>query len=243
MPAGPIDELTPSSDTVWGAAERAWTTVEVPASALVAGPNVLAVEVHNSWQNGPDLAVDASLRVSDDVVAPPVVDQLLVELDQSWSYLDDGAYPGDSWNTQAFDDAAWSVGDAQLGYGDNDEATVIAAGPAPDRHITSWFRSEFTVADPAQIGSLEIGLIRDDGAAVYINGVEVVRDNLPDGPLTDTTLANDYAWGPGETAPHPFTVSAAALVAGTNVVAVEVHSADQGSKDLSFALEMVGKAP
>ncbi len=243
MPVGPVTESTPSAETVWGAAERTWTTVEVPSSAIVAGTNVLAVEVHNNWTGGNDLAADATLKISEDVIVPPIVDQILVGLDQSWSYLDDGVDPGAGWADQGFDDGAWAVGPAQLGYGDNDEATIIEAGPAPNRHITSWFRTEFTVANPAEIGALQIGLIRDDGAAVYVNGVEVVRDNLPAGPLTSSTLASNYAWGPGETNPHTFTVPADALVAGSNVVAVEVHSADQGSKDFSFALELIGKAP
>ncbi len=243
MPVGPIDDDTPASDTVWGAAERSWSTVTVPAASLVAGTNVLAVEVHNNWSGGSDLAFDAALTVIDEVVEPPPVDEILVALDGSWSYLDDGSDPGPDWMLPLFDANNWAVGPAQLGYGDGDEATVISEGPVPDRHITSYFRTSFEVADPAVFDQVMVSLIRDDGAIVYLNGTEVVRSNVPDGPVDATTRATDYAWGSGETNPHVFSLDANILVPGPNTIAVEIHSADPGSRDLSFALELVGMVP
>lgn len=243
MPAGPIGPNTGASDTVWGAAERTWATVEIAAADLVAGTNVIAIEAHNNWSGGGDLAIDASLVATEDVIVEQPVDQQLVSFDASWRYLDTGVDPGADWVTPAFDDDSWPLGTAEFGYGDGDEVTVIAEGPVPDRHITTWFRTVFDVAEPNDISGLSIGLLRDDGAAVYVNGVELVRDNLPAGPLTAETRAETYAWGPGESEPHYFSVPADALVAGENVVAVEVHSTDPGSKDLSFALEVIGIAP
>lgn len=243
MPAGPVDPTTGAAETVWGAAERAWASAEITAADLVAGTNVLAVEVHNNWQGGGDLAIDASLVATENPVAEQPVDQQLVAIDADWRYLDTGADPGSQWATPGFDDGAWPVGTAEFGYGDGDETTVIDEGPVPDRHITTWFRTAFTLERPEDIHRLQLALIRDDGAAVHLNGVELIRDNLPAGPLTATTLAEGYAWGPGESLPHLFAIPADALVAGENVVAVEVHSADPGSRDVSFALEMIGVAP
>ncbi len=243
MPAGPVNRNTKAAGTVWGAAERAWTSVQVPAAALVAGSNVLAIEVHNNWRGGNDLALDAALTKIDDVIAPPAIDQVLVSFDDTWRYLDAGVTPAADWATSGFDDASWASGAAQLGYGDGDEATVISEGPAGNRHITTWFRNSFEVADPADIDHLDLALIRDDGAIVYVNGTEVVRTNMPAGPVNGATLASDYAWGPGETEPQLYSVLADALVAGTNTIAVEIHSASPGSRDLSFALEVTGVAP
>lgn len=243
MPAGPISSSTKASDTVWGAAERAWTSVPVPAELLNAGENVLAVELHNNWRGGNDLAGNATLSATDTVVEPPPVDQLLVALDADWRYLDTGVDPGTTWTEASFDDASWAVGPAQLGYGDGDEATVIAEGPVPARHITTWFRTSFQVDDPADIDRLDFALIRDDGAVVHLNGVEQVRTNMPAGPISATTLAGDYAWGPGEREPQLYSVGADDLVPGTNTIAVEIHSASTGSRDLSFALEVIGVAP
>ncbi len=243
MPAGPVTENTYASESVWGAAERAWTSVEVPPNMLVPGANVLAIEVHNDWRRGGDLAFDASLTAIDDVVEPPAEDQLLVAFQSAWRYDDAGTLRnGTAWRQPDFNDAGWSIGEGQFGYGDGDEATVISEGPVPDRHISYYFRGSFDVSDPAEIGELQISLIRDDGAVVYINGLEVVRSNMADGTVTAETLASAYAWGTDERDPHVFTLGSDMLMAGTNTVAVEVHSADQGSRDLSFDLELLGLA-
>lgn len=243
MPAGPVSSETKASDTVWGAAERAWTSVPVPAELLNAGQNVLAVEAHNNWRGGNDLASGATLTATDVPVEAPPVDQLLVALDDDWRYLDNGVAPAADWATNGFDDGAWAVGPAQLGYGDGDETTVISEGPVPARHITTWFRKTVTVDDPADIARLDLALIRDDGAVVYLNGVEQVRTNMPAGPVSAATLATDYAWGPGEREPQLYSVPPTDLVAGENTIAVEIHSANPGSRDLSFALEVIGVAP
>jgi hypothetical protein len=39
--------------------------------------------------------------------------------------------------------------------------------------------------------SLILRLIRDDGVIVYLNGVEIHRDNLPDGEIVYGTTAVD----------------------------------------------------
>lgn len=243
MPVEPVDHTTPSADTVWGAAERAWTNVTIPADAMVAGTNVLAVEIHNNWRRGGDIRVDAALSIPEGPVEPPPVDQVLIPAEADWLYLDSGIDPGPAWTALGFDDAVWSTGAAQLGYGDGDESTVVSEGPVPDRHITTWFRTEFDLGDPSEVASLDLSLIRDDGAVVYLNGHELVRSNLPDGPIGADTAASDYAWGLGESDFHRFSLPADALAPGANLVAVEVHSADPGSSDISFDLRLIGVAP
>ena len=243
MPLGAATADTEAAGTVWGAEERAWTSLAVPPSLVTDGENVLTVQVHNNWIGGSDIRFDARVVAADEPVADGPRDELLVDLGADWRYLDTGVDPGPGWTGAGFDDGAWSTGPAQLGYGDGDEATVVDEGPAGARHITTWFRRTFEVDDPAVFASLVLDLVRDDGAVVHLNGVELVRSNLPDGPIGSDTLARDYAWGPGETEPQRFEVPADALVAGTNVVAVEVHSADRGSSDLSFDLRLEGRVP
>src|SRR4026207_710327 len=72
----------------------------------------------------------------------------LVPLGSVWSYLDDGSDQGTAWVAPAFDAAGWSNGPAQLGYGDQDEATVVRFGPSPNnKYITTYFRHTFVVPD------------------------------------------------------------------------------------------------
>ncbi|GGL56910.1 fibrinogen-like YCDxxxxGGGW domain-containing protein [Planomonospora parontospora] len=158
----------------------------------------------------------------------------------SWRWAHDGTDQGSAWRQTAFDDSAWSTGQAELGFGDSDEKTLIPAGTTP-RPITAYFRTAFTVTDPAAYRKLLIDLVRDDGAVVYVNGVEVARDNLPAGAVTNSTPAlTGLQERADERAKVRFEVPAGLLVAGRNTVAVEVHQANAWSADLSFALTMAG---
>ena len=81
--------------------------------------------------------------------------------------------------TLGFDDSTSSQGPAELGYGEGDEVTPTTTGPNPaSPSVTTYFRHEFDIADAAAVTDLTIGVLRDDGFAAYLNGVEVGRNNL-----------------------------------------------------------------
>jgi hypothetical protein len=156
-----------------------------------------------------------------------------------WFYAEGG--PAPTWAQPGFDDATWSAGPGELGYGDSDEKTVISTAPTP-RPLTAYFRTTVDVADPAAFTSVLASLIRDDGAVLYVNGVEVGRTNMPAGPIAFATPAasilSDRA---AERAPASITIPASAFVAGPNVIAVEVHNNDRWSGDLSMDLKLTGQ--
>jgi hypothetical protein len=169
---------------------------------------------------------------------------ILVPAGSVWRYLDNGSDPGTAWHTSGFDDSSWAAGPAQLGYGDGDEATIVSYGPAPSsKHITTYFRHSFAVASPAQYASLKLNLLRDDGAVVYLNGTEVARSNMPAGTITSTTLAPAALGVPDETTTVAFALDPAALVAGANLLAVEIHQQSPTSSDISFELELSAAPP
>jgi hypothetical protein len=81
-------------------------------------------------------------------------------------------------------------------------------------------------------------LKRDDGAIVYLNGTEIFRSNIAAGTVNYLTLAasasdDGNAW-------FSTNVQPALLVAGTNVLAVELHQSAANSSDISFDLEFLG---
>jgi hypothetical protein len=162
----------------------------------------------------------------------------LVASNAVWKYHDKGANLGTAWVQLAFDDSGWSNGPAQLGYGDGDEATLVNQGNP--RYITTYFRHSFGVADPAAFTYLTVRLLRDDGGVVYLNGREVFRSNMPQGPVDYQTTAPVAVGGAEENAMFARNISTNNLVAGVNVVAVEIHQQSSGSSDISFALELVG---
>ncbi len=154
----------------------------------------------------------------------------------TWKYLADGSNQSTQWRARTFDDAAWSSGPSELGYGDA-PATTVPFGPDPaSKYITTYFRHTFQVGDPTQIASLSLKLLVDDSAVIYLNGEEVVRKNLPPGEINHLTLASLAVGGADETTFTTFNVPASGLVAGDNVLAVEVHQNAGNSSDLSFDL-------
>jgi hypothetical protein len=175
-------------------------------------------------------------------VAAPPAGTALISFGDQWRYLDEGAAPATTWRARTgYDDTSWPVGRGRLGYGGDGEATVLGFGQqTTSRHITTWFRKRFTVGDPSVFSSLLLKLVRDDGAIVSLNGTEVVRSNLPEGTVTPTTLASSEVTGAAERTAADYSVPANLLVAGENVVAVELHQASPSSSDMGFDLELIG---
>lgn len=169
---------------------------------------------------------------------PRAADTQLIAPGSVWRYSDTGANLGTSWRGATYNDSTWRTGSAQLGYGDGDEATAIRFGSSTNRYITYYFRQTFTVSDLAGIAAVTLRVLRDDGCVVYLNGVEVMRSNMPTGTISYTTRAPVAIGGADENAWHEVPVDPARLVAGQNLIAVEVHQQSPTSTDVSFDLEL-----
>jgi len=167
----------------------------------------------------------------------------LVPAGAVWRYWDQGTDLGSTWIEPGYDDTSWSAGPAKLGYGDGDEATTVSFGPnASSKYAATFFRRTFNVTHPSSISDLKVGLRRDDGGIVYLNGVEVFRSNMPEGDITFTTLASDVVGGADETTFYETAVDPSLLVDGNNVLAVRVHQVNLTSSDLGFDLYLTGTA-
>ncbi len=161
-----------------------------------------------------------------------------------WKYLDNGTDQGTAWTATSFADAAWSYGPGKLGYSDN-PVTTLSFGPnASNKYITYYFRKQFNIPNLTLVqDSLSINLLRDDGAVVYVNGTEVVRDNMPAGAIDYMTFAPTIIDGAPESTYYTFRIPKSVLVTGTNTIAVEIHQRDGTSSDLGFDLEMAEYFP
>ncbi|MDC1349500.1 lamin tail domain-containing protein [Akkermansiaceae bacterium] len=166
----------------------------------------------------------------------------LIELGSTWSFLDDGSAQTTQWRGRTFDDSTWASGPAPLGYGDEEVTEISYGGDDDDRFITSYFRQGFEVPDPAAFDSLLLSLQVDDAAAIYLNGNEIVRRNLPSGELNYRTRALESTAPPEEADFNGYTLSPEFLVAGTNVLAVEVHQIAPSSVDMRLDLSLKGAA-
>lgn len=239
MPAGPIAHGTFASTCAPddGDVIQVFT---IPSSAFSAGTNVIAVEIHQCTLTSSDLVFGMEL------IGNPNTNTTFIPYGASWKYLDNNTRPA-NWETSGYSDVAWSTGNAQFGYGDGDESTCVASGgggtlcmPTGTKYTTTYFRKTVTIPNTALFANFIINLIRDDGAVVYVNGVEVLRNNMPTGAIAHGTFASSNINGAAESTPVTYYIPTSAFVNGVNTIAVEVHQIDATSSDLSFDFQLLG---
>jgi hypothetical protein len=73
---------------------------------------------------------------------------------------------------------------------------------------------------------------------VYLNGGEAFRSNMPEGLINYTTLAMGTVDGVNEQTFFETVLGPGRLVAGANLLAVELHQRAANSSDVSFDLEL-----
>ena len=139
----------------------------------------------------------------------------------------------------------WQSGPSVIAY-DTDLGLPIAtqlANPGSQfpSIVTYYFETDFqlTANQAATVGSLTLNHLIDDGAVIYLNGIEIDRINLPAGEVTSTTFADPP--GVGNAVPsgdYEITLPAGLAVEGTNRISVEVHQASLTSSDIVFNLEV-----
>jgi hypothetical protein len=119
-------------------------------------------------------------------------------------------------------DAVFAYLGGRYGLGDFGSTAISAAA------TTVYFRASFDFTGSVDLATLELVPEILDGAVIYLNGAEIYRYNLPAGPVGYDTPALGVLTDPA--LPGRFDLSAADLLTGSNVVAVEVHKAISGTR-------------
>ncbi len=168
---------------------------------------------------------------------PPVVHDAYV-----WRYFEaptNTTWPG--WQNVDYDDSTWLSGPGAFGLPFDEiipapfvMRTVIRpsenGGP-----ITTYFRASFNLSASNTNAMIQLRGVFDEGAVAYVNGTEVWRVRMPNGPITTSTLSSNA------TEPHvlagPLDLYAPGLLRpGSNVVAVELHQVTPVSGDAVMGL-------
>lgn len=170
---------------------------------------------------------------------PSITTNTLVPTNSNWKYYDRGTDQGTGWRANAFNDTAWASGNAEFGYGDGDEATIVSSGPNGNFYPTTYFRKSFTVSNISDLTALKLRIKRDDGAVIYINGNEVARSNMPATSISYTTLASSNVGTADESTFFEVDLNPNVLQAGVNVIAIEVHQSSATSSDVSFDASLI----
>ena len=164
----------------------------------------------------------------------------------TWKYDNSGNDLGTNWYKLDFDDSGWKSGMALLGYessGFVDNNPINTQIPLTNYAglvvTTYYYRTTFVF--PYKTEGVKIAFMHavDDGAIFYINGEEVYRVNMPAGPV------NAYTFAPNAIDVSDYTVSpfieVTNLVAGRNLIAVEVHQASATSSDSLFGTAILAQ--
>lgn len=133
------------------------------------------------------------------------------------------------WTSLDFNDEDWGDGVSSIGYGDDDDATVTASV------ASVYMRKTFTIVDLSVIEALLLHMDYDDGFVAYLNGQEVARSLMTGIPPAFNQLSDGLheALLYQNQVPEKFELSPSLLVAGENVLAVQVHNESLSSSDLT----------
>jgi tetratricopeptide (TPR) repeat protein len=182
----------------------------------------------------------------------------LIPPDAEWKWLHptDGTDPAaadrdfhSTFFTAAYDDTSWNSGrdsaDAAggFGYGEGFKGVDIGRPDDPAHRRTAWFRHRFTVEKSHS--HLEFRCRRDDGLILYLDGREILRDNLPSGPDASGLFATVPQAAANDDAVHRFAIPET-LEPGEHLFAISLHNASPPSSDLhigGMTLVETGPAP
>lgn len=170
-------------------------------------------------------------------VGPPVT---YLPAGSTWRYrkgTSEASTPIDDWRKLNFaEDVSWLSGPAVIGYGDGDDATVLA--DMQNGYSSVYLRKTFDISADNIPSALLVRVYVDDGAIVWINGIEVGRPSVSAGEkaYNDFAINHDPAW-------EEIVVNNASniLVGGTNIIAVHALNTQLNSSDFSIDVEL--KAP
>ena len=162
-----------------------------------------------------------------------------------WRYRQTRSDPPAGWKSAAFDDSSpaateWLPCTLPAGFGTGTPATTVDAGPTGDRTKTYYFRRKFNVADPSAITALSFNVRRDDAVVLWLNNdanpTVVSASAAFNGPYTYASLAPNST---DSNSYFSYSIPPSKLVAGENVLAIELHQTSVTSSDVFLDCELV----
>lgn len=117
--------------------------------------------------------------------------------------------------------------------------------PAAGARLSAYLRTTFTATQDYAATSIE--LVADDGAVIYLDGVEFKRTNFAPAKLDRFATLADGVFraedGVSTEEGPPLVLSTGAISQGQHTLSVSLHNADAGSSDLGLFLRLVGAPP
>jgi len=153
--------------------------------------------------------------------------------------------PVGAWRETGFvEDETWTPATLPIGFGIVTNMTFkTPATGMRNNHLSMYLRNEFTIASGEIPPALQLRFMLDDGLILWINGVEVHRENLPGQPGDELGLDVEASssFTEGLTVVETLEVSDL-LVEGTNTVSARVFNRGVNSSDLGLDLHLISPA-
>lgn len=160
--------------------------------------------------------------------------QTVLEQGDPCKYVIPNVSTSKDWRLLDFDDNDWKAGQTGIGYGDDDDNTIV-----PERTRSVFLRQTFNIDNPTDIQEIILHVDYDDGFIAYLNGEEIARSNMEPGefpPYYAGVLEDREAklYDGGDLAKFVVNEAVDTLVKGENVLAIQVHNINTNSSDLSI---------
>ncbi len=224
---------------------------------------------HPDVKNVKPLSVEAYIPYTPPARTHAPASSTILTSGSTWRYLVTSGDPDPGWKSNPLfndTDPPWYGGPSPLGYGGQgspsvtiaseggtcvDECVGTVASPpscktCTARSITTYFRKKVNLTNVSG-SSFTMRYQRDDGIVLYINGTEVIRENMPlaPAPISYTTLATAFPPDPDEVvwvSVDPARYSSL-LTEGQNLITTEIHQYSATSSDIRFNLELIQSTP
>ncbi|HYW78872.1 MAG TPA: lamin tail domain-containing protein, partial [Thermoguttaceae bacterium] len=172
---------------------------------------------------------------------------LAVDETTLWRYnAADDDLPSDwAQSMHAVDGAHWLEGAGLFGYetsGLPEPLRTPLTNPRDNNPyiVTYYFETEFEFNGNLDAVDLQMSHVIDDGAIFYLNGVELSRYRIADGPVDSETTTGSSVGNANWVGPE--SIPTDALVLGTNRLSVELHQQSTNSSDFVFGLELKARS-
>lgn len=161
-----------------------------------------------------------------------------------WFHPEDGidpevAQPGfhKNFSTLDFNDSAWNAGKDSVGktggFGYGDPVGILWKRPTDGNRKTAYLRHAFTTN--TSYDRLTLKLQRDDGVIVYLDGVEVARNNVSNEKDSYGLMARDTVSAADEAEIVTLPLWIDRLSPGRHILAISLHNRGGNSSDLRIA--------
>lgn len=187
---------------------------------------MLRFHINGSNNDIPTLYAQVNF-LQNDILQPLKANQVLISDKAQWHFYKGEAAPQADWKTVSQTPINWQKSRASFGYSDK-AITELNVDDHP-LHLRHKFQLKQL---PNKMAKLIISARVDDGAIFYLNGVELQRIYLHDGPLDQSSRANFRT--KSEAKFVTFSLPIDSLKPGENILSASVYQFEKKSSDMFF---------